>query len=688
MLSHRTHLIAAGFGVVAALASVALAAPSTAPAVALTAKQASLLGAPVAARPAREQRVSKLIVKMRAAGSSDLVRPLMATHARDFAATAGLRIKSVRNTGGDASLVVLETPLSLTEAKALAARIAADPAVEYAEPDLIMKSMATPNETDFAAKQWNLFAPATSYTGRVIVPMGEPAKNTVAPATGGANLPTAWDRTTGVAAVVIAIVDTGIVNHPDLNNAGLAALNTYTPGGRFLLGYDFVSDDALGLPLNFVSNDGNGRDNDPADPGDAVNAGEKTANPVACDDNGDAQNRDSPSSWHGTVSAGLAAATANNTVGIAGIGWDVRVLPVRALGKCGGDMSDMADAIRWAAGLPVTDIPAIPNNLNPAKIISVGAGTLPGTTCSMTLQSAIDAAIAAGSVIVAATGNHGEFSISSPANCNGVIAVTAHAINGENASYSNIGPVGGAGTQPTISAAGGGSPASLGALGPIDNVAWDGFYVWSTTPTGNGGPQTPLIYKGITGTSASAAQVAGVAALIKSLRPEATPAMTRSAIVTSARPFPELSSCAAGRVWAGQCGVGMLDATRALQAAGPPVIVTAPRAATVAAGATVSFTVEAIGVIGYQWTRAGVNIAGATGPSYTTPALAATDNNVGYAVVMSNLFGTSVSPAAVVTVNSPSSNSPSGGGALPLWQLLLMSSLLLAGRVRISHREQ
>jgi hypothetical protein len=109
----------------------------------------------------------------------------------------------------------------------------------------------------------------------------------------------------------------------------------------------------------------------------------------------------------------------------------------------------------------------------------------------------------------------------------------------------------------------------------------------------------------------------------------------------------------------------------------------------VAAGATASFTVEAVGVESYQWTRAGAAIAGATGPSYTTPTLAATDNNVAFAVVMTNSFGATTSPPAVLTVTSPAANSPSsGGGALPLWQLVLLSALLLAGRVRVAYCKQ
>jgi hypothetical protein len=78
------------------------------------------------------------------------------------------------------------------------ARLASDPMVEYAEPDVAMKPFAAPDEPDFALKQWNLFPPASVYPGNVVVPMGQPARTTSAPATGAANLITAWDRTTGL----------------------------------------------------------------------------------------------------------------------------------------------------------------------------------------------------------------------------------------------------------------------------------------------------------------------------------------------------------------------------------------------------------------------------------------------------------------------------------------------------------
>ena len=231
-----------------------------------------------------------------------------------------------------------------------------------------------------------------------------------------------------------------------------------------------------------------------------------------CDD-GNPANQDT---FHGTMTAGIIAANSNNTAGMAGVAWTVKVLPVRAIGKCGGSLQDMANAIRWAAGLPVT-IPGVtvPNNAaNVAKVIYIGAGTAPGVACGPTLQGAIDDAISAGSVVIAPTGNHGELNISSPANCNGVIGVTAHSINGESTQYANIGPNGGAGPNPTISAPGGGTPAVLGVTpgaDGIDDPTWDGFYIWSTAP----GATPPAVTIKRTGTSLAAAQVAGVAALIK-----------------------------------------------------------------------------------------------------------------------------------------------------------------------------
>jgi serine protease len=563
------------------LATVAVAVPSATPK--MTAKQAALKGQVSSSGAQREQIVSRMIVKMRSTAPSDLAQPMSVSRMRGLSATAGVGMKSVRAMAGNGVMLALDTPLPLSEAKTVAARLALDPSVEYAEPDIMFKKVATPNETRFNDWQWNLFAPSSTYTGALF--SGGTAKS--ATATGGANLPLAWDVTTGNSNVVLAVIDTGIVNHQDLNGAGIAPFSpTYVPNGRFLAGYDFISEGAGAgaLPPNFAANDGDGRDADPSDPGDWITAAEKAQYPqsecVASDES--PPYRDSPSSWHGSHMAGVAAATTNNASGIAGIGWNIRILPVRVLGKCGGSLSDIAEAIRWAAGVAVAGVPV---NTTPAHVISLSLGV--GLACPATLQSAVDAAIAAGAVVVAATGNEGVTSLSAPSNCSGVIAVTAHTINGENATYANIGSNGGTDPRPSISAPGGGPPIVLGNGGPTDDEDWFGYYIWSTvlfgntTPNSGGGPggtSTGPAYVGAIGTSAATPQVAAVAALVKSLLPTASSAEVLSFVVANSRPHPDGGACAAGGGLVGQCGPGLLDANAAVRAAAlvapPPLVVT------------------------------------------------------------------------------------------------------------------
>ena len=243
MLRHRLGLGAVGLSAIAAIASVALPAALAQSSARLTAKQAALLGLPAPAQVASEEMVGALIVKMRATGSQ-LAQAQGGAYVRSLSNMSGVGVKAVRPISDSASHLTLDGPMTLSEARAVAARLASDPMVEYAEPDVAMRPFAVPNETDFALKQWNLYPPASIYPGNVVVPMGQPAKTTSAPAAGAANLITAWDRTKGSDTVVVAVIDTGIINHPDLNGNNVLG---YTANSRAVSwpGYDFVSSDAL-----------------------------------------------------------------------------------------------------------------------------------------------------------------------------------------------------------------------------------------------------------------------------------------------------------------------------------------------------------------------------------------------------------------------------------------------------------
>ncbi len=155
--------------------------------------------------------VTRLIVKLRNASASELAQPMTASRMQALTATAGVGMKSVRAMSGGASLLALDAPVPLSEAKNIAARLALNPAVEYAEPDIMLKKLATPNEVRFMEWQWNLFAPTSTYAGAAPLStvLSSPAidhrRREPAPGLGRD------DRCQQCGA--LAIIDTGITNH-------------------------------------------------------------------------------------------------------------------------------------------------------------------------------------------------------------------------------------------------------------------------------------------------------------------------------------------------------------------------------------------------------------------------------------------------------------------------------------------
>jgi len=320
---------------------------------------------------------------------------------------------------------------------------------------------------------------------------------------GGLNLPTAWDTATG-SGVVVAVLDTGYRPHADLN-------------ANILPGYDMISNLS-------VANDGGGRDSDARDPGDAVAANECGSNAAQ------------GSSWHGTHVAGTVAAVTNNGEGVAGVAYDAKVVPVRVLGKCGGLTSDIADGIIWASGGSVSGIPA---NSNPADVINMSLGG--SGSCSSTTQNAINTARSNGTVVVIAAGNDNDNSANyNPGNCSGVVNVASVGRNGGRAYYSNYG-----------------SNIDVAAPGGAQSFANDSEGVLSTYNSGSSTPSSDS-YAFSQGTSMAAPHVAGVAALIKQAKPNATPDEIESILKSTTRSFS--ATCTS-------CGTGIVDAAAAVAAA-------------------------------------------------------------------------------------------------------------------------
>lgn len=303
---------------------------------------------------------------------------------------------------------------------------------------------------------------------------------------GGAGFESFWTRqgTAGSRSVVVAVVDTGLqMTHPDIAGSP-----------NIMPGWDMVSDPRMG-------NDGDGRDSDANDPGDMCDP----TKPYAAD------------SFHGTHVAGtVGAASTNNGAGVAGGAWNVRVVPVRALGKCGGRLSDINDAIRWAAGLIPAEGPADSEvwNENPADIINLSIGLL--GACPASLQDAIDAVTERGAIVVSAAGNaRMSTSFYAPAGCRGVVTVAASDARGQITPYSNYGP------EVTLLAPGGDLTRDDNGDGKPDGVLSTKAATNCYDPV-TGASVANCFYAYEQGTSMAAPHVSAALALLKARTPSAT----------------------------------------------------------------------------------------------------------------------------------------------------------------------
>ena len=581
---------------------------------------------PVLRHPAIDAAEGRVLVKFRDARATGRAQAQAATDKVAALATrTGIRFRSSRALGAQWHVVELDPTASTPEQLV---RILADDTVETATLDRRRYPHAVPNDPLYAG-QWYLQVSVTT-----------PAS---------INAEQAWSRSTGSNGVVIADIDTGIrYDHPDLGRA--------EDGGRLLPGYDFISDAR-------IANDGDGRDSDPTDTGDFLTQAEKDANATFFQ-NCDVGN----SSWHGTRTAGIIGARTNNSEGIAGTTWSPWIVPVRALGKCGGFDSDILAAMLWAAGIHVD---GVPDNPYPAQIENMSLGAT--GACGQQYRDVIAAIGARGVVVVVSAGNEGG-PVDEPANCPGAVGVAGLRHAGTKVGFSSLGP------EVAVAAPGGNcvnTAPGTACLFPIN----------TTSNSGTTTPGTSIYTDQLTpsvGTSFSAPIVSGIAGLMLAVNGNlgagqirarlregtttpfpvsADPTIPMCHVPTGAPTDPPQSSeCSCTT---DTCGAGMANALRAVAAASRPIAaVTTP--VNVSAGQNVSLSAAgsaaACGrtIASYTWAGTGLttppNQAAATFLAPVTGTVTAT-------VTVTDDAGNQDSADVVLTPTSATTAAPSTAGA-------------------------
>ncbi|MGH8796460.1 MAG: S8 family peptidase, partial [Caldimonas sp.] len=573
----------------------------------------------------------------------------------------------------------------------LAQRIAAQSDIEYAVPDVRRHRYAVPSDPFYASRA------ATSFSGGPLVgqwylkpaaaPTTAPTSLTANTAPAAIDAQTAWDITIGSSSTVVAVLDTGVrFDHADFK--------TVADGGNLLSGYDMVSEDAPGVFV--TAGDGDGRDADASDPGDFVTAGD-VGHGCTSDDIG------ASSSWHGTETIGLIGAVTDNSAGIASVGRNVLVLPVRVLGKCGGNDSDIIAAMLWAAGLSV---PGVPLNTHKARVINLSLGGV--GACSQAYVDAVAQVNAQGTVVVASAGNSAGHAVSTPANCPGVIGVAGLRYVGTKVGFSDIG------TEISISAPGGNCiniTSGSSCLYPIMTTSNSG----KTTPKSNaagGSVYTDSFKMPSIGTSFSAPLVSGTVALMLSVQPGLTPVQAKSILQSSANPFPTTGGTASAVIATASPAANLpvvINASESSQCLAPSTVdqlecycttttcgagmLNAHAAVSAAAGIPLAPSIPDVRhTVAYQWSLldgGGIvtTLADTSSPSISVTPTGAGTFTVGLATTDDlgavSTSTTTVAVAATAAVPPPAS-APSGGGgggALDFGWLLLLGCAVVALRI-------
>jgi serine protease len=401
------------------------------------------------------------------------------------------------------------------------------------------------------------------------------------------NLPQAWEVTKGAPAsgnpdVVVAVVDTGVLlRHPDL-------------AGKLVAGYDFVSDPT-------AARDGDGLDADPTDPGSSPSPGRSV--------------------WHGTHVAGTIGAASNNGVGVAGVSWGAKIMPLRALGLNGeGTSYDVLQAVRFAAGL-TND-----SHTTPARKADVINLSLGGPGASATEQQLYDQVRAAGAIVVAAAGNEDTTELFYPASYRGVISVSAVDAQRQRAPYSNRG------TAVDVAAPGGDSTARL-----------NGYPAGILSTYGDDSSGTlQMVYGFLQGTSMAAPHVAGVVALMRAVCRTLTPDLMDVALASGAI-TTDLGAPGRDDVY----GYGLIDAYKAVAWASDPTNCASTTGALtsilVATPARVDFAPSATAPVGLRLEKIGpdavTSVAVSGAPAWVTVTPPAASDGLGAYVLTPKVAG-------------------------------------------------
>jgi serine protease len=675
-------------------------------------------------------RTNRIIVKWRATGVAAVQIERIEDRAARLTQSSGIHFSPARTVFGRTDVMLLDHIPTHSQMQSILGRLNADPGIEYAEPDgvrFIQVFPATlPDDPRFYASTdpvnldpLNPDSAIGSWVGQwYLLPSSATTPSAI-------SATTAWPISMGQN-VVVALIDAGIAQtHPDL------VKNMLTPG------YDFISCDqgnftsttstALGATQGidqcsasgnagtyFYSNDNNlNWHADGTDPGDFIDIGDLSISEFS--QNGCTQT--APSSWHGTKVAGVLGARANNGIGIAGVAPEVSMISVRVVGACRGAlMSDIAAAILWAAGQPVTISTGTIASSPPARIINISLGAT--VSCSATEQDAINAATTAGVLIVAAAGNEGG-AVDAPANCTGVVSVVGLRHTGDKVPFSSLS---GSGVAATIAAPGGNCVnvvSTQPCLYDIETTSDASTTTPSATPdfytyalldqsylngTGNSENEANV------GTSFASPMVAGVAALMLAANPALTSGQIIARLQSSALPFPTTSPgsspkppvCVVADSTSGAsgnfsepttpteclcttqtCGAGMLNAAAAVIAAQEAFVQITPSSTSGSPGqkitlngaastAAVGFTIQS-----YQWTtdpstsdqlvNANQAIATLVVPSF---------RSIGVTLTITDNAGQTSSASVTIESAIGAAAGRTGGALQPAWLALLVALAL------------